>query len=104
MKAGYDFDPGDGILDPQTFADYVNKVMEANGVIIDRGVTGWLLGTYDPVLQGEMNFDLAVKWAYSFYHTWWWNVSDSSPTEGIHLWFEYIGNNADGYPQFKEHR
>jgi uncharacterized protein YjdB len=104
VKAGYDFDPGDGILDPQTFADYVNRIMEANGVIISTDVTGWLLGTYDPVLQGEMNFDLAVKWAYSFYHTWWWKLLDSTPTEGIHLWFEYVGNNAAGYPQFKEHR
>lgn len=104
VKAGYDFDPGDGILTPEVFADYVNKILDANGVIVDNGVTGWLLGTHHPEWQGELTFDLAVSWGYGFYHTWWWNFLDSTPTEGIHLRFEYVGTNEDGLHQFKEYR
>ena len=93
VKSGYDFDPGDGRLTPEQFADYAEQVMVANGFesYDPYGQLGsWRLMTLRP---DELNFDRAVQCGQNLVHSWW-------PNGNKYCQIVYIGQNEDGNYQF----
>ena len=91
IKDGYDFDPGDRQLTPEEFADYTTKVMCANG-FTEANCTSWRQFTRT---ADKLNFEQAVKEAYSMVHSWW-------PNGNRYCKIVYIGQNADGDYVFHE--
>lgn len=91
IKDGYDFDPGDRQLTPEEFADYTTKVMCANG-FTEANCTSWRQFTRT---ADKLNFEQAVKDAYSMAHSWW-------PNGKRYCKIIYIGQNADGGYVFHE--
>lgn len=91
IKDGYDFDPGDRQLTPEEFADYTTKVMCANG-FTEANCTSWRQFTRT---ADKLNFEQAVKEAYSMAHSWW-------PNGKRYCKIVYIGQDADGDYVFHE--